>query len=120
MHQVVEVTAHASRAHAGGFGLKIKHLTDQTGFPEQAAVRPCSLFLECARKVGHHAQAEGTVAGNLLEAAHVSGGLATVPQRQDVERHAARLEVCPSELVVTGGPEGVEPGFVANENVEPG
>jgi hypothetical protein len=68
------------RAHARGFGLKIKNLADQTGFPEQAAVRPCSILLESARKVGHHAQAEGAVAGNLLEAARVSSGLAAVPE----------------------------------------
>ena len=30
MHDVVEVTANAGRAHPGGLRLKIKHLTDQT------------------------------------------------------------------------------------------
>jgi hypothetical protein len=61
-------------------GLKIKDLADQTGFPEQAAVRPCSILLESARKIGHHAQAEGAVAGNLLEAACARGGLAAVSE----------------------------------------
>ena len=40
MHGVIEETADAGGAHAGGFRFQIENLSQQAGFPEQLAVRP--------------------------------------------------------------------------------
>ena len=46
MDGTIEKTPDAGGPDPRGFRLEIQHLTDQSGFPEQAFIKPWSMFLQ--------------------------------------------------------------------------
>src|SRR5262249_54408002 len=63
---IVEVAAHASRTNARLFGLKVQHLAEETGLPEQIPVESGTERNQAVRVVGDHPQAEGTIPSDVL------------------------------------------------------
>src|SRR5688500_607541 len=85
VHRVVEEAADAGRAHAGGFGFEVEHLSEESGLPEEAAVERRPVLDQRRLVLGEHAEREGAVAGDVLAAAHLRGERARVAALEEEE-----------------------------------
>ncbi len=122
MKGVVEVTADSRSADAGSLRLQIKDLTEHAGLPEEPRIPPGAAIADDLTEVRNHAQAERTIGGNLLMAAHALGKFSKIAffqQEQPQMRRTSGYPV-PEKILVHGGPEPVVYGRGALEGVQSG
>ena len=56
VHGIVEIAADSCGANSGRLGLKVEDLADDSGLPEQAAVKPGAMPPQASFELREHAQ----------------------------------------------------------------
>src|SRR4051812_34619888 len=86
VHRIIEKAPDACRSYTGCFRFQVEYLSDHTGLPEQASVKPRAISADGRFELGNHAQRKGSGSGDVLMATHLSGQLAGIAFLQAIER----------------------------------
>ena len=82
VNRIVVEAADPRGSSAGGFGFEVENLTDEAGFPVEAAVCRTATLLERRVEVGDHPQAEESVGSDVLIATEPAREVPTIAARE--------------------------------------
>ena len=119
VHGVVEVAADPGPLNAGGLGLQVERLAQDTRLPEASAIQPGPVG--DVVKAGQHGEREGPIGGDVLVARNLLGEVAQVQGCQQVQGQMVRAtgDARPEPVRAQLGLQDGQLGRVPHQGVDP-